>query len=48
MALSGFRAQAHPQQVSRRWPDDVDAVDDRATHPLDFAEFDELYGPVHR
>lgn len=28
MALSRFKAQAHPQQVSRRWPDDVDGVDD--------------------
>lgn len=36
---------AKAQQVSRRWPDDVDAVDDRATHPLDFADFDERYGP---
>jgi phage N-6-adenine-methyltransferase len=45
MPLSGFKAQAHPQQVSRRWPDDVDGVDDRATHPLDFAEFDERLGP---
>lgn len=45
MALSGFKAQAHPQQVSRRWPDDVDGVDDRATHPLDFADFNERFGP---
>lgn len=45
MALSGFKAKAHPQQVSRRWPDDVDEVDDRATHPLDFAELDERFGP---
>lgn len=40
-----YVAKAHPQQVSRRWPDDVDAVDDRATHPLDFADFDEQHGP---
>jgi len=45
MALSGFQAKNHPQQTSRRWPDDVDAVDDRATHPLDFAEFTEKHGP---
>jgi phage N-6-adenine-methyltransferase len=45
MALSGFQAQNHPQQTSRRWPDDVDAVDDRATHPLDFADFSEQHGP---
>lgn len=45
MALSGFKAQNHPQQVSRRWPEDVDAVDDRATHPLDFAGFNERLGP---
>ncbi len=45
MALSGFQAQNHPQQQNRRWPDDVDAVDDRATHPLDFADFDERFGP---
>lgn len=45
MALSGFQAQNHPQQQSRRWPDDVDAIDDRATHPLDFADFDERFGP---
>lgn len=45
MALSGFQAKNHPQQTSRRWPDDVDAVDDRATHPLDFAEFSDRHGP---
>lgn len=45
MALPGFKAQNHPQQTSRRWPDDVDAVDDRATRPYDFAGFDEQYGP---
>jgi phage N-6-adenine-methyltransferase len=45
MALTGFQAQNHPQQTSRRWPDDVDGVDDRATHPLNFAEFDEEFGP---
>lgn len=45
MALSRFKAQNHPQQTSRRWPDDVDAVDDRATHPLHFAEFNDRLGP---
>lgn len=45
MALSGFQSQNHPQQTSRRWPDDVDAVDDRATHPLDFAASVEQHGP---
>lgn len=45
MALSRFKANNHPQQISRRWPDDVDGVDDRATHPLDFAEFEERFGP---
>ena len=45
MALSGFQAKNHPQQTSRRWPDDVDAINDRATHPLDFAAFNDQYGP---
>lgn len=45
MALTGFHAQNHPQQTSRRWPDDIDGVDDRATHPLHFAEFNEELGP---
>jgi len=45
MALSGYPAKNHPQQASRRWPDDVDAVDDRATHPYNFAEFNERFGP---
>lgn len=45
MSLVGRSAQNHPQQTSRRWPDDVDAVDDRATHPLFFADFDERFGP---
>lgn len=45
MALSRFKANNHPQQINRRWPDDVDGVDDRATHPLDFAEFEEQHGP---
>src|SRR5215475_10049926 len=45
MALARYHSQNHPQQTSRRWPDDVDAVDDRATHPLDFADFSDQYGP---
>lgn len=43
MSLARFRAKNHPQQ-SRRWTAD-DTVDDRATHPLYFAEFDERHGP---
>jgi phage N-6-adenine-methyltransferase len=43
MALPGFKAKNHTQQ-SRRWGVD-DSVDDRATHPLDFAEFSERFGP---
>lgn len=43
MALAGFQAQNHPQQT-RRWGAG-DEIDDRATHPLDFAEFDERHGP---
>ncbi|GAA4075657.1 DNA N-6-adenine-methyltransferase [Nocardioides kongjuensis] len=43
MTLSGFKAQNHPQQTTRRG---VDAdVDDRATHPIDFARIDETHGP---
>jgi hypothetical protein len=45
VALSGFQAKNHPQQTSRRWPDDVDEVDDHATHPLDFADFTDRFGP---
>lgn len=45
MTLARFKANNHPQQTSRRWPEDVDGVDDRATHPLYFAEFDERLGP---
>lgn len=45
MTLSRFKAKNHPQQTSRRWPDDVDEVDDRGTHPLDFAAFSEQHGP---
>lgn len=42
MALSGFSAKNHPQQ-SRRWGVD-DEIDDRATHPLDFAAFVDRFG----
>lgn len=43
MTLSHFKAGNHPQQ-SRRWGAD-DSIDDRATHPLYFAEFNEQHGP---
>lgn len=43
MALSRFKSSNHPQQ-SRRWGAD-DTIDDRATHPLHFAEFDDRFGP---
>lgn len=43
MSNLGFRAKNHPQQ-SRRWGADDD-IDDRATHPLDFAALDERLGP---
>lgn len=39
----GFRAKNHPQQT-RRWGAG-DEVDDRATHPLDFAQFSDDWGP---
>jgi phage N-6-adenine-methyltransferase len=45
MALSGFRARAHPQQVSRRWPTVIESVDDRATQRVDFDAFDQEFGP---
>ena len=45
MALTGLRSKNHPQQQSRRWPDDVDAIDDRATQLVHFAEFDREFGP---
>lgn len=41
MSLVGFKAQAHPQQSSVA---DVDGVDDRATHPDVFAEFEHRFG----
>ena len=43
MTLSGFKAQNHPQQTARRGVDND--VDDRATHPVDFARIDETHGP---
>lgn len=43
LSLARFRAKNHPQQ-SRRWGQD-DSTDDRATHPLHFAEFEEQHGP---
>lgn len=43
MSLVGFRGQNHPQQVGARGVDDD--VDDRATTPADFAEFDRQLGP---
>lgn len=43
MSLSRYKASNHPQQTRLRGPNDE--VDDRATHPLDFAEFAERHGP---
>lgn len=43
MSLSGFKAKNHPQQVAKGGAA-VD-VDDRATHPLYFADFEEQWGP---
>ncbi len=43
MSLVGRPAEAHPQQTqNRRW-DKTDAIDDRATHPIDFARFAERW-----
>lgn len=41
--LIGFKAQNHPQQTADRGA--LDEVDDRATHPDDFAKWDAEYGP---
>lgn len=41
MSLVGFRAQNHPQQVDRRGAREV--VDDRTTHPDDFARWHERF-----
>lgn len=43
MSLLGYRSQNHPQQVAVTGA--RDEVDDRATHPLHFAQLDEQYGP---
>lgn len=42
-APMSFVARNHPQQVGARGP--LDEVDDRGTHPDDFARFAALYGP---
>lgn len=41
MSLVGHKAKSHPQQIALR---DVDDVDDRATHPGVFEEFDHRFG----
>lgn len=41
--MMGMEPRNHPRQVKARGADD--AVDDRATHPLQFAAFDEEWGP---
>ena len=43
MSLVGFKAGNHPQQVTKRQASDE--VDDRATHPIHFAEFEKEFGP---
>lgn len=40
--LLGFKAQNHPQQTAERGA--LDEVDDRATHPDDFARWDAEFG----
>jgi len=42
MTLLGFRAQNHPQQTIPHGP--LDDVDDRATTPVHFAEFEARFG----
>lgn len=42
MTLVGFKAANHPQQVGRRGP--AAKVDDRATHPDDFAAWNAEFG----
>lgn len=42
MALSGFKAKNHPQQVQVSGPDDD--VDDRATPPTDFGPINDEFG----
>lgn len=41
--LLGFKAKNHPQQTAERGA--LDEVDDRATHPEDFARWDAELGP---
>lgn len=41
--LVGFKAKNHRQQVAKRGPDAL--VDDRGTHPDDFAKWDAELGP---
>lgn len=43
MSILGYRSRNHPQQVAVTGA--KDEVDDRATHPVHFAQFDEEYGP---
>jgi phage N-6-adenine-methyltransferase len=43
MSLLGMQARNHPLQVQRDGANDE--VDDRATHPFDFAAFDRRLGP---
>lgn len=43
MSLVGFRAGNHPQQVGRNGA--VEDLDDRGTHPDDFARWDARFGP---
>lgn len=42
MTLIGYRSANHPQQVARRGA--RDDVDDRATHPVEFAALDARFG----
>jgi phage N-6-adenine-methyltransferase len=42
VTLIGYRASNHPQQVAKRGQ--TDDVDDRATHPVDFAPLAERFG----
>lgn len=43
MTLAKFKAKNHPQQVAKGGA--VLDVDDRATHPLHFADFTDRWGP---
>jgi phage N-6-adenine-methyltransferase len=43
MSVLGYRSRNHPQQVAVNGADDE--TDDRATHPVHFAQFDEDFGP---